>query len=52
MGYMNDVSQNMYLVSQLLEICISAYHFCLKNNYLWSEKAESLICYEELFYKV
>jgi hypothetical protein len=52
MGYQNGVSQNMYLVSQSLEICISGCHFCLKNNYLLSEKAEILICREELLYKV
>jgi hypothetical protein len=52
MGYQNGVSQNMYLVSQSLEMCIFGCHFCLKSNYIWSEKAEILICCEELLYKV
>jgi hypothetical protein len=39
MGYQNDVLQNLYVVSQSLDICISGCHIYLKNNYLWSEKA-------------
>jgi hypothetical protein len=31
MDYQNGVSQNVYLVSQSLEICISGCHFCLKT---------------------
>jgi hypothetical protein len=44
----------MYLVSQSLEICIFRCHlFGLKKKQLSkSEKAETLICFEELLYKV